>query len=463
MKIIGKFISFLCAASLMLSAALPVFGADTSVSSGSHSVDAAATLAESRQLLATSKAVILYELNSDTMVYSWNGDDKIYPASMVKLMTALVALEKGNLEDTVTVTRSALSNFVPGSVSAGLVRGEELSLESLLYCLMTQSANDAALVIAEHIAGGQESFVALMNEKAAAIGCTGTHYSNVHGLHDEQTYTTARDICRLLEHALEIPKFTELFSAVNYTVPATNKSEAREIRTTNNMMIPGEKSKYYDARVTGGKTGATDAAGRCLAVTAESGGMKLLGIVMGAVPTYETEGIVIDTYGSFEEMAQLLDFGCDGFAYRQIFNENQALTQYPVSGGENHAVAKPVSQLSTVLPVDVDESQLSWTYGDAPVLTAPVKAGQSITSVQVWYGGICLAQTELVAMNDVAEHQAPAASQEPQEALRDWTALWWVLGILAGLLVLLLLVRGINRLRARARRARRMRGRRRNR
>ncbi len=461
MKNTRKIVVFLCLLTVFLSMSVPVRAADTSVASGSHSVDAAVALSENKKILETSKAVILYELNSDTMVYSWNPDDKIYPASMVKLMTAVVALENGNLSDVVTVTRSALSNFTPGSVSANLKRGEELTLEDLLYCLMTHSANDAALVIAEHIAGSQESFVQMMNEKAAAIGCLGTHYSNTHGLHHEETYTTARDIARLLEYGLENPQFEALFTAKSYTVPATNKSEARELNSTNHMMTKAETSKYFDERVTGGKTGATDAAGRCLAVTAEANGMKLLGIVMGAVPTYEMEGIILNTYGSFEEMMQLLDFGCEGFSYRQVFYENQALAQYPVSGGENHAVARPVTPLSTVLPVDVDESMLSWTYGEAAALTAPLEAGAAITTVQVWYGSVCLAQTALVAMNDVKEYKAPALTDEPQTEAESLSVLWWVLGGIALLLVLLLAVRSINRARARARRAKRMRDRRR--
>ena len=343
MKKIRTICLALCLMLLMQLLCVSAFAADASVTSGSHSVDAAVPLSESKQLLETSKAVILYELNSDTLVYSWNPDAKIYPSSMVKLMTALVALEEGNLSDTVVVTKSALSHVAIGSVSAGLKSGEELSLEALLYCMMTASANDASTVIAEHIAGSQEAFIQLMNDKAAELGCTGTHYSNVHGLHDEQTYTTARDICRILDAALENEQFEALFTAKTYTIPATNKSEQRLIVTSNHMMSKEETSKYFDERVTGGKTGATDAAGRCLAVTAEANGMKLLGIVMGAVPTYEEEGIILKTYGSFEEMKTLLDFGCDSFEYRQVFYANQALKQYPVSGGTNSVVTQPVS------------------------------------------------------------------------------------------------------------------------
>ena len=188
---------------------------DQSVSNSCHSVDAAVALSDSGQLTETAKAAIIYELTSDTMIYGWNPDIRIYPSSMVKLMTALIALEKGNLEDKVVVTKRALSYVAVGSVSAKLVAGEELTLESLLYCLMTASANDAATVIAEHIGGTQDKFIKMMNDRAAELGCTGTNYTNVHGLHDEGMYTTARDICRILDFALEIPKFKEMFCAVS--------------------------------------------------------------------------------------------------------------------------------------------------------------------------------------------------------------------------------------------------------
>lgn len=470
MKIIRGFCGIVSIIALIVCLFLPVAAADISVSSGCHSVDAAMPLSESNKLLDTSKAVILYERNSDTMVYAWNPDEKIYPSSMVKLMTALVALEHGALTDTVTVTKSAINTLVPGSLCLKpvLQSGETLTLEALLYAMMTASANDASVVIAEHIAGSQEAFVQLMNDKAAQLGCLATNYSNVHGLHDELTYTTARDLCRLLDIALENEMFKTLFTAKEYTIPATNKSAERNIITSNHMMSKAETSKFFDERVTGGKTGSTNAAGRCLAVTAESNGMELLGIVMGAVPTYAEEGVILATHGNFEEMKVLLDYGCNGFAYRQIFYDNQVIAQYPVAGGENDVVTRPVAQLSSVLPVEYDESLLSWTYEDSQSITAPVKAGQHISNVQVWYGNICLAQTELVAMTDVDAYQKPTDPTPTvnQEKDSDLSGVLWIVGGIIGIVLVFALVifiyRSVSAARRRARRQRRNRDRRRN-
>ena len=468
MKKTGFICLFLCALMVFsfLSVPAKAAAADESVLTGSHSVDASRNLSAEGKLLKTANAVILYELNSDTMVYSHNPDVTIYPSSMVKLMTALVALEKGNLSDVVTVSRSALDNVAIGSVSAGLKRGEEITLEALLYCMMAASANDAAAVIAEHVGGTIEDFIQMMNEKARELGCLNTHYSNVHGLHDEQTYTTARDICRLMEAALENEVFRTMFTAETYSIAATNKSEAREVQTSNNMMIKG--NKFYDARVTGGKTGSTNQAGRCLVVTAEANGMNLLGIVMGAVPTYQQEGIILDYHGNFEEMKALLDYGCDGFEFRQVFYENQALTQYPVSNGANNVVTCPVTQLSTVLPVGLDETKLTWVYkGLDQNIAAPIEAGRPMGVAQVWYGDVCLVQTEMVAMNAVDVFVAPVIPDAPPAEQVDLTLLYLVLGILLAIVVLffvvLLILRSISVAKMRARQRRRRHNRRRSR
>lgn len=455
----------------VLCTALPARAAevDQSVSSGCHSVEAALALSDEGQLAETAKAVIVYELTSDTMIYAWNPDIRIYPSSMVKLMTALIALEEGDLEDKVVVTKRALSYVAVGSVSAKLVAGEELTLKDLLYCLMAASANDAATVIAEHIGGTQDKFIQMMNDRAAELGCTGTHYTNAHGLHDEAMYTTARDICRLLNYALDIPEFKEMFCTVSYTVPATNKSEERSIVTSNDMMNP-EKRKYYDERVTGGKTGATDAAGRCLAATATCGDMELLTIVMGAEPIYEENGISLIRYGSFEETEVLLDHAQENYEFRQVFFEGQTINQFPVENGENSVVTRPAKTASTVLPIALDETKLTWIYGDTTgTVSAPVAEGQKIASVQVWYGAKCLAQADLVAANAVNVYTAPVVPEAPEgmDGSKIGIIVAIIAAVLLGVAVVIVLIRfigkWIRRLKLNARRRRRREDRRRSR
>lgn len=469
MKKVRTFCLVLCLL-LLLQPGLAAKGAENDI--GCRTTDAVTALGGSEQIVATSNAVFIYERRSGTLIYSYNPDLQIYPASMVKLMTALVALENGNLDDVCTVTSSALNSIAVGSVSAGLVRGEEISLRDLMYCMMVASANDAAAVIAEHIAGNQERFIALMNEKAAQLGCTGTHFSNVTGLHDENTYTTARDICKIIDAGFENADFKAMFQTETYTVPATNKSQERSVVTTNSMMSKEETSKYFDERVTGGKTGATSQAGRCLAVSADIGDMEVIAIVMGAKAVYEVEGISVSRFGSFEEMAELLDHVEATYEYRQIFYADQALAQYDVVNGANDVAVAPVDTLYCVLPIGADADQLTWSFGaELNSLSAPVRAGEVLSKLQVWYGGICVAQTELVAMNRVDVYQAYTQPQqddsvELEESHGKIFAI--VIGVLMGLVVLILVLlvvvriaRGIVR-KAQIRRRRRNRRRNRN-
>lgn len=466
-----KFIRTICLSLCFLMLVMPVMRAsaeiaDVSVSNGCRTVDAASALGGSEKLLDTSKAVLLYERSTNTLVYGYNIDTQIYPASMVKMMTALVALKYGELDAVVTVSRSALNSVAIGSVSAGLVRDEQITLRDLLYCTMVASANDASAVIAEYIGGSQEGFVELMNEMASEIGCTGTHFSNAHGLHDADTYTTARDILRILEVGLADETFKTMFETARYTVPATNKSEAREVMTTNYMMASG---KYFDSRVTGGKTGATNQAGRCLAVTADVGEMELIAIVMGAQPSYTEDGLEVTYFGSFEEMDVLLDYAENNFECRKLFYENQVIAQYSVSGGSNVA-ATPADEAYCVLPKNVTADELLWSYDSTvSTLSVPVAAGQSITPLQVWYNGLCLAQTELVAMTAV---QSQLVYQEPDntdilDEQSHGRLLAAIIGVLLGIVVLffagLFAVRMIQTAVIKARIRRRRKNRRRNR
>ncbi|MCD7755602.1 MAG: D-alanyl-D-alanine carboxypeptidase [Firmicutes bacterium] len=442
---------------------------DQSVASGCHSVDAAMTLGTSERLTDTANAVVVYERSSGTMVYTWNADTRIYPSSMVKIMTAVVALENAELTDVVTVTSKALSYVAIGSVSAELKAGEQLTMEDLLYCMITASANDAATVIAEYVGGSQDAFIAMMNEKAEALGCRDTHYSNVHGLHDEDTYTTARDVCRILDYALDNPDFKTIFCATSYTVPATGLSEEREILTTNYLMSTDTTKRYYDERVTGGKTGATDAAGRCVAFTAEENGMEVLCVVMGAKATYAEDGTV-ERFGSFEEGSELLDYVFNKFQYRQVFYEGQTLAQYTVENGANDVVAQPETAVSTVLPKNLDTDSLKWVYERSEgSLTAPVTLGQRLGVAQVWYGSICIAQTDMVAANAVSVWSAPTVPISATDADADTTGRVWRLvaaggiGVLAALLLAAVAILLIRQAAIRARRRKRQKNRRRNR
>lgn len=413
---------------------------DLSVTSGCNTMDALLPLDGNEKKLDTAKAVILYEMNSDTLLYAWNPDAVVYPASLVKLMTALIALEEGNLSDQVTVTRAMLATMTSDGIVTSLKEGEIFTLQDMVYWMLVSSSNDASIVIAYHIAGSIDAFVDMMNLRAKEIGCTNTNFTNAHGFPDPEQYTTARDMGKILLEALKNEAFTAAFSAPNYTIPATNLSEERNLKTTNYFISSEVVKKFYDARVTGGKSGAINIKDRSLVCTAESGDVRLLGIVMGAVGEAEEDGYSMKWYGNFEEMEELLHYGFDSFKFAQILHSSRSLEQFQVTGGANDVVGQPVTDGFSALPKDTGADQLSWRYSLDATLTAPVTAGQRIGTVQVWYGGVCVAQSDMVAMNSSrlqTETQQSGTSGTRKDSDGSMLSFLKVLGIIFAVMAVL--------------------------
>ena len=376
---------------------------DVSVTRGSHSTDAAVPIFGSGKLLESSGAAVLYETNSDTMMYAWNPDMQLEPASLVKIMTAILAVENGELSDVITVSAEAVASL-PHNITADFKITEVVTLEQLLYCMMVGSSNDAALIIAHHIAGSHQAFVEMMNSRAQALGCTNTHFMNAHGLRHADQYTTARDMVRILRDAMQNPLFMKFFGAVDYTLSATNLSDSRYMITTN-YMIRDTMQLYYDKRVTGGRTGVTDSRRRCLAVTAESKGLSYIAIILEAVPIFGEDGVVPIYFGSYEEAKQLFNMGFDGYSVRQVLSSNDVLDQFPVLNGDNHVGVGPASSVSTVLPSDVTAADLSFRYESVTNhFSAPLNADVQVSRVEVWYKNICVAQSAVVTKNSVSLH-----------------------------------------------------------
>ncbi len=365
----------------------------------SYGLDAGSALLGIGQIVENIDSAFVYETNSDTLMYAWNPDTQIYPASLVKIMTGLIAVTEGDLDDVITVTESAVSSVPSDAVSAELKVDEQLTLRDLLYCMLMGSANDAAAVIAEHIGGSQEAFVQKMNERAANLGCRGTNFTNVHGLHNEAQYITARDAAKILDAALDNEVFWEIFVAFKYSVEKTNKSEFRNLETGNSL-VDSTSSLYYDERVLGGRTGVSEDGKRCLAAVSQSNGMRIISVVMGAESVYEEDGYTAITVGGYLETKKLLDAAFNGYKTAQILYENQALIQSRVPNGDSDVVLGSQVSVSTVLPENVGVNDLSLQFNTKP-LEAPIAKGENLSHLQIWYGSMCVAETDLYAMNSV--------------------------------------------------------------
>ena len=380
-------------------------------------LDAVQALLPEDALELDGEALMLYELTTGTLVYGKGLDDRREPASVTKLMTCLLALKYGSLEDSVPVTASALSGMTAASSNAGLQAGETYTLEQLLYCLMVQSANDAALVIAEYIGGSQAAFADMMNAEALALGCTGSHFTNPHGLHDEDHYTTARDLARILMADLEFGFFHTLYSTTSYVLPATETREERTLRTTNYLRDTAVNDQYYDARVLGGKTGFTTPAGRCVVLTAASGDLIYLAVVLGA-SGYDAAGQEI--YGSFTTASGLLDAGFGWFGVQTVAAAGESIPVRVKNGGNSSLI--PMEPIAALLPLQYDSADLRVL---APEVRAPVYAGADAGQLQVTYRGALVAAGEVYAAEDVAYTKASGAAKKsrpspPPEIRLPW-------------------------------------------
>lgn len=270
-----------------------------------------------------SKNAILVDNDSGKVLFEMGKDVKVYPASTTKVLTAILTLEKLDISSSTVVTETAVK-LPYGSSNAALKQGEVMSIKDLLYALMLQSGNDAANVLAEAVSGNIDEFVVLMNNKLSELGCTNSHFTNAHGYHDDNHYTTPSDMMKLLSYAIKNEQFVEIFSTASYTIEPTNKTKTkREYQNTNRLILTKKDSylsRYYEYCV-GGKTGYTDEAGRTLIAYAKKDDKNLLLGVFNSNPSGVTDLRYTDSINLFEygfnnyEKVKLLDKKDYSFSY----------------------------------------------------------------------------------------------------------------------------------------------------
>ncbi len=280
------------------------------------------------------------------VMYSLNRDDKMYPASITKIMTALIVLDNANLTDKVTMDDNGTSLAQAGYTNASTVNGEKFTVEQCLYMMMLQSANDIAQQLAVQVAGSVDAFADMMNQKAAEIGCTGTHFTNPTGLPDENHYTTAMDMARIMAVCLRNSEFRTIISTASYTVPATNKT-SKERTYKNHCRLIDSGSEYYYQYCIGGKTGFTDEAERTLICAAEKDGRTLVGVTMHGA-----------SKADFTDMASLFDYGFNNFSKQTL---DDGTTVNLPDGIDVSSLTRNENDL------DDGTAVVTYNYGDLPV------------------------------------------------------------------------------------------------
>ena len=352
----------------------------------------------------TAQAVLLADLDSGAILYEVNADARRSPASITKIMTVMLtleAVERGEigLDDPVTAGADCHRGMRDDSSTTGIVAGETLRLEDLLYCAAVASGNDACNVLAAYVAGDIPSFVALMNRRAEGLGCSQTHFVDPHGL-SYDNLTSARDLYRITLEAMRLPGFMELCDCHAVTIPATNVFPPRELKSSNALIsdegVYGDRYLYEGAH--GVKTGYTRAAGYCLISTAERNGLRLMAIVLGCDGPYLSN---TDTRYSFVDTAKLYDWAFESFRPRELCTRGQTLARCRAASawGEDELSLLSGDALSALLPAGADPELRLEVADDA--LQAPIAAGQPLGEAVFLLDGRELGRVPLVAGRSV--------------------------------------------------------------
>ena len=243
----------------------------------------------------SSEAAVLYDATTGQVLFDKNANQQMYPASMTKLMTALLVAENCSLDDTVTYSETATHGLESGAATVQLDTGDTLSVRDSLYALLLKSACEVANGLAEKVSGTQAAFAELMNQRAQQLGCTNTHFANASGLNDTNHYTTAYDMALITKAAFDNETVRTIASTVNYTLPAA-KNRGELAITNGNKMINPANSQHYDG-IIGGKTGYTSKAGNTLATAVQKDGHELIAVVMKSTQQQYTDTKALLDYG----------------------------------------------------------------------------------------------------------------------------------------------------------------------
>lgn len=372
---------------------------NTAVTTADNDSSVTALASNSPALDAT--AALLVSPDSGMVLYSKNADQKRYPASTTKIMTALLTLENvSNLDETVTSEAVDFENVTADSSNAGILLGEQVTVRDLLYALMLPSANEAAYMLARHVGGSWEQFVDMMNDRAAELGCTGTHFCNPCGLHEEDHYTTAHDLYLIAKEAMKDVTFRDIVSTVQHRMAKTNLHEERIIYTTNQLIFSSFQPWSY-ANCLGIKTGHTSQAGNCFVGYAEYGDAKLFSVVLGCSDSSKEYPSVA---ASFTDTKKLCQWGFENFTSKTLARQGEEVTYTKVklSTDTNQLLLTAKADVVALLPKDLDVKELELVEDIPEEVKAPVKAGDPIGTATYRYNGTDYGTVELVALNDIS-------------------------------------------------------------
>ena len=325
----------------------------------------------------TAKSAVMIDAASGAVLYSKNKDERLGMASTTKIMTGILALEYGNLNDVYTVSENA--DWAEGS-SIYLNPGEKITLETLVYGLLLKSGNDAAIAIAKHISGSEKAFVNLMNEKAAELGLKNTRFANPHGLYAEEHYTTAHELAKLANYAMDNPVFAQIVNTTQYKEKPIGDKDARVINNANKLI-----SMYAEAD--GVKPGYTPETGRTLVGSATKNGVRVI-------------TVTLDCSDDWAEHKAMFDYAFANFETQKLFKKGDSLGTYRVKNGNYTEVGVVIDKDITML-VNKNKKTGYEIEMDEVYLNAPVTEGQQVGSAKICFDNGEVQEVSLIANSDV--------------------------------------------------------------
>ncbi len=323
--------------------------------------------------------VYMENLETGRVVLELDADERVYPASLTKILTCIIAIEKcQDLNEVYEIPRGIFDDiYAQGGAHLSIKYGERLTVGDLLHATMIRSACDSATALACYVSGSVEAFAEVMNEKAEEIGAVNSHFVNAHGLHDDDHYTTAKDMSLIAKYALQNSVFCDIISKWCYTIPATDVSDERYFESTMSPEIP-DSDDYYPA-LTGIKSGFTDEAGRCLITKAEKDSESYLLVTLGA----NRDRYYLDNM-AFTDAVNLHEYAFARFDEEVLVEKDTALTEAAVENGKAEKVDLVCREEISYLRAVDEDVEITYTVPDS--VTAPVNEGDEIGSVTVKVG-----------------------------------------------------------------------------
>lgn len=340
--------------------------------------------ADSDNLKTYCPSCILIEANTGKILYEKNSNDVRFPASTTKIMTAILTVENCNLDDVATVSHNAVYSIPYDYTHASLKEGEELTIEQLLYALMIPSANDAAIVLAEHISGSVEEFAKLMNKRAEELGCKNTHFVNPNGIHSKDHTSTSYDLALMGKFAMQNSIIRKIVSTTQFTLPATNKYSKTDRIFNNSNDLLNTYSRYYYEGTTGVKTGYTGEAGNCIIASTKKNDFEVILVVLGGEST--NTGLS----QRYLDCKTLFDYAFNNYSLKTLNEKNAVLKQITVRGATEetqnlNVLIKDKIEIFSENSADLSSLEPEITLDEN--LMAPISANSAIGKITYNYDG----------------------------------------------------------------------------